>query len=644
MRHALLLTGLALAFAVPAAAQNGSVAATLELYPTYQSVGVRLGFTGDANGNATARLEWRPAGGATWNPGVAMTRITGSRWAGSVLWLTTDRSYDVRAIIDDPDGGASATGTVNTRRELTTTPTGRTWWVATNGNDAGSGGSGSPLATLNAAAAIAQPGDEIRVRPGIYYQTLDTPRAGTAGSPIHLVADAPGVVIDGSDPAYLNRTDWRNDSGGIFSVPYSVTANRIVCVDSLQRLYKQASLAALQTNANAMTQGFAIEGSRLYVKLEDGSDPTGHVVHLARYNVGLYVDASYWRIDGFEVRYFGMTSNGSGIQLLGANGCRISNNHVHVIGGRGIFLRLGSADVLIEGNLVRDPRVGAWPWNSTKGHEEEITGISNRAGRGNVIRSNTVRGFFDGLDANVGDTDENIAADADYHDNLVVACGDDGIETDTVSGINLRLWRNRFDGCFSGISIAPIYQGPEYVLYNEITNTYRGSFKFSLSSTGHAYIYHNTTSQTHSGAPAVHPSGVYSNMHFANNILGAKGAATVSDDAGESATGNTFDYDLLTTDYAALFRWKNTNYSSLSSLRSATGFEMSGRSGDPMFVSSASGDYRLQSDSPAIDGALRLPGINDAFSGAAPDMGAWELGAIDAGPDAIRPAPITDLR
>ena len=66
-----------------------------------------------------------------------------------------------------------------------------------------------------------------------------------AGARIHLVADAPGVILDGSAPAYLHRTDWVNEGGGVFSVPFA-GATMLVAADSLQRLYHQADLASLQ--------------------------------------------------------------------------------------------------------------------------------------------------------------------------------------------------------------------------------------------------------------------------------------------------------------------------------------------------------------------------------------------------------------
>ncbi len=611
----------------PAAfAQTASTAGALELYPTFNAIGARLAYTGDTDLDAVAHLEWRPSGQTAWRRGVDLARITNQRWAGSVMWLPEDAPVEVRAVIEDPDGGSSATASTRTRSTPSTVATGATWWVATGGNDANAGTSGAPLATLQAAADRANPGDQIRVRAGVYYQTLDCLRAGTAAARIQLVADGPGVVLDGSDPALLRRSDWRSDGGGIYSLPYAATT-RLVCADSLQRLYKHASLAELVANTHGMTQGFAIEGGRLYVKLEDQSSPASHTMHVARYNAGIFLDNSYWRVAGFEIRYFGTGSNGSGIQLRGANGCWIAENHVHTVGGRGIFMRLSAADNLVERNLVRDPRVGLWPWDATKSHEEEITGISNRGGRGNVIRLNTVQGFFDGMDANDGLT-ENIAADADYYSNVVTGCGDDAIETDTVSGINLRLWDNSFDGNYSGISVAPNYQGPEYIVYNRITNYRRSAFKFSLSSAGQTWICHNTATTNVAGKPAVWPSGPYSNMHFRNNILVGNGISSVNDDPGESQTGNDYDGDLLyAPGSSSLFHWNSGYYGNLSALRSATGFEAHGRTGDPLFVAPATGDYRVQAGSPAIDAGLLLPGINDYYSGAGPDIGAGEYSA-----------------
>lgn len=638
-RATLLAVLLAPLAAMPAAAQDASTPGRLELYPTETAVGVRLGYAGDADSNATARLEWRPVGGS-WTPGMSMTRIGGSRWAASVLWLSPGIDYEIHAMITDPAGGGDVFGTVRTRVDPPRLVTGRAWWVAASGSDAAAGTSAAPLRTIQRAVDLAQPGDEIRVRPGVYHEAVTTPRSGSAASPISLTADQPGVVLDGADPAYLARTDWRAEGGGIWSVPYT-GVTRLVCADSLQRLYHQASLAALQANANGVAQGFALENGRLYVKLEDGSSPVGHVMSVARFNIGVEVSASWWRIEGLEVRHYGTAAGGAGIRLDGATACVVTDDHVHTNGARGIYLRSLAADNLVQRNHCADPRIGTWPWAATKGHEEEIQGISLRGGRGNIIRSNTVDGTFDGIDAGDGTLDENVAADCDVHDNTVTGVADDALETDLVSGLNLRVWGNHVNRVYSGLSMAPISSGPEYVLYNTFTNTGRGGFKFSLGGTGVGWICHNTAISDVPSTPAVHPSGPYSNLHFRNNILVGTGAAAVSDDAGESVAGNDFDGDLVYATYPALFRWKGVNYFSLAALQGATGFELHGRTGDPRFANAAGGDWSPAAGSPAIDGGLFLPGINDRYNGAAPDLGAIE--SAGSGPDVIPPAAVTDL-
>jgi parallel beta-helix repeat protein len=640
MFRRLLPTVVLLALAAPAAAQNGSTAGTLELYPTLQNVGLRLAYTGDANLNATARVEWRPQGETAWRAGVSLTRITGSRWAGSVFWLNPDTPYDVRAIIEDPDGGGSATGTVRTRTRFSATASGATYWVATNGSDGNAGTSAAPFATIQAALNAAQPGDMVRVRAGIYYQTFDTSRSGTAAAPIHVVADGPGVTLDGSDPVMLSRTDWRDDGGGIWSVPFTGTT-RLVVVDSTMRLYKQTTLANLQANANGMTQGWAAEGGRLYVKPEGAVSPNGRAVHVARYDMAAYIDVAYVRVTGFEVRYYGTTTGAAGLTLRGASHCELIGNSIHSIGGKGIYLRVLASDNLVESNVCRDPRISGWPWSATKGHEEELQGISNRGGRGNVIRFNTVRGTFDGIDSGGDTSTEDIAADTDLDDNRIVSVADDGLETESFAGINMRVYRNWVEDPLNEMSIAPNLVGPTYVLFNTFHNSRKGGFKFSLDTVGETWIVHNTIASTRAGFGPVYPTGTWSNKHFRNNIMVGNGQPSIGDDAGESQTGNDFNGDLLhAVNYGSLVVWKGTAYATLAAFRTATGFEANGRSGDPLFTNAAAGDYTLRAGSPAIDGAIRLPGINDVFTGAAPDIGAYEF---NNGLDVTPPAAIQDL-
>jgi hypothetical protein len=116
----------------------------------------------------------------------------------------------------------------------------------------------------------------------------------------------------------------------------------------------------------------------------------------------------------------------------------------------------------------------------------------------------------------------------------------------------------------------------------------------------------------------------------------------VSDDAGESQAGCSYDGDLVWSDFSVLFRWKGVNYATLSALRAGTGLEANGTSGAPVFADAAAGDLRLVPGSPGVDAARPLPGINDGFLGAGPDCGAHETLPI-AGGDLVPPARVTDL-
>jgi hypothetical protein len=638
MRH-VAVPILCLLFAAPALAQDRSTPGALELYPTFQNIGVRLAYTGDADGDATARIEWREQDGPAWRPGMNLTRIDGPRWAGSVLWLTPDTPYEVRVVVEDPDGGGQVSGAARTRTRLPQTAGARTLWVSTTGDDAGPGTLGAPLRSVQAGLNAAQPGDEVRVRPGVYYETVRPPRGGTEQAPIHLVAEGPGVVLDGSDPAFLLRSDWRDDGGGVWSVPFSAAA-RLVVVDSTMRLFKHATLADLRAGTGGIAQGFALEGGRLHVRPEDGLTPNGRPVHVARFENAIYLDVSHVRVVGLEVRYYGTGGSGAGIYLRGGSRREVLGNVVHSIGGRSILLRVGAAEDLVEGNVCVDHRVSRWPWDAVKGREEELTFISHRGGRGVVIRGNVVRGGFDGISCG-GDTGtEDLAADSDVHDNLIQDLGDDGSELEVFAGTNVRFWNNRIADVLAGVSLAPLGKGPCYVLYNVLVDHRRSAFKHSLTSTGMAFVAHNSVASRHAGAAGVWPSGSWSNVAFRNNILTGNGRPAVNDDAGESQTGITFNGDLLSATGGTLFRWKGTAYATLTALRSATGFEALGRSGDPLFM--AVSDLRLRAGSPAIDAAIVLPGVNDRFMGAAPDIGFWEYPA--APPDSTPPAPVQDLR
>jgi Right handed beta helix region/Protein of unknown function (DUF1565) len=639
----------------PAFAGNDtSLPAAPELYPTLECVGLREVYVGDDNQDATAHLEWRAAGATAWKRGVDLTRLTNNRWAGSILWLTPGTSYEARVVVSDPDGGAtSPIASVTTRPEPTVGTISKTYTVATNGSDTNPGTATAPFRTIGKAVSVVQPGQEIQVQPGTYYESIDTPRSGASGAFIHLTGQ-PGAILDGSDPSLLH-TAWTNEGGGIYSIAWSKPACRLVYADSTQRLFYQATLANLQSNAFGVSQGFAVENGRLYVKLEDGSDPgaAGREMHIARYATGVTVDQDWWHVSGLTIQYYGIDRyTGIGVDVSASANNWIANNVIYGAAWRGIFIRnAGSNDNLIEQNRIADGRLAQYPWLAVKSKDnairyEESPGISMAGQRGNVIRRNIITGMFDGLDGKEGQ--EFYVCDTDWQQNLIQNCGDDVIEVDDGDGINLRFFGNTTQGTYNGISVAGTASaGPMYVLYNLISEIkYKQLLKLKCDRT--VWFCHNTFADLNpgsSGLSSVWPVGLVNNCHWRNNIMIGNTSAASEAESGEAGTGDDFDGDLLyVIGSSNLFRWGTPYYKTLATLQAGTGFESHGKVGNPMWTNPAAGDYHLLPGSPAIDAGVIVPGIDDMrFAGKAPDIGAFESGTVPSF-DTTPPAAINDLK
>ena len=83
---------------------------------------------------------------------------------------------------------------------------------------AAAGGDGSkekPFAKINDAAAIARPGDEVLVAPGIYREWVCPKNAGEEDAPISYRSEQPlGAIITGADPI----TGWTKHEGNVWTV------------------------------------------------------------------------------------------------------------------------------------------------------------------------------------------------------------------------------------------------------------------------------------------------------------------------------------------------------------------------------------------------------------------------------------------
>jgi hypothetical protein len=111
-------------------------------------------------------------------------------------------------------------------------------------------------------------------------------------------------------------------------------------------------------------------------------------------------------------------------------------------------------------------------------------------------------------------------------------------------------------------------------------------------------------------------------LRITNNIISVGNTTVYGFETAVSGTV-VIDRNLLSTE-GALARGPGAGSATDLAMLRAWGYEATGMVAAPSFVDSSGADYRLASDSPAIDAGVDLPGVNDGYSGAGPDLGRYE--------------------
>jgi len=316
-----------------------------------------------------------------------------------------------------------------------------------------------------------------------------------------------------------------------------------------------------------------------------------------------------------------------------------------------IYGESGAGGLVVERNLIEHPRGGSNDWES--GHPDGPQGITlvNSSG-GNIIRYNEIRstedhGYNDGIG---GGSNHSYAGspnrDSDIQGNVITHCWDDAIESEGANQ-NVRIWGNYLDKTFVFVATAVTSKGPLYIYRNVFAESRishqdpgggmiikTGGSARSLtvdgrqvpSDAGRRYIFHNTALQPRGALDVFSGHGI-ANAVSRNNIFRVRGH-TYPARAGDGPP-NDFRND-LTSGYLAggfvrsmfvpsdrlewflapmvpAIKWGRVGYS-----RSGKDFAIT----DPL----------VQVPNPAIDKGERLPGFNDDYHGAAPDIGAFENG------------------
>lgn len=388
-----------------------------------------------------------------------------------------------------------------------------------------------------------------------------------------------------------------------------------------------------------------------------GGKFTSDVFNLSDHNI--VVEADYVILRGLELKnaaVHGVLIK-AGVRHVVIEDCRITGwgrlggaRVWGVLSGSdsAVYAEKGAGHLIVQRNLIEHPRGGANDWES--GHPsgpQAITLIDSSGG--NVIRYNTIRssddhGYNDGIGGASNYSFEGSPnRDSDIYGNIVSHCWDDAIESEGANR-NVRIWSNYLHHTFVHVATAATAMGPLYVFRNVFglsrvshqdtsggmmiktgMNTVTINGERVSTGLGYRFIFHNTALQPH-GALDVFSSHELHNAVSRNNILHARGRSYPAD-RGEPK--NDFANDLtggylgggfvrsmfLTSERQEWFlapfvpriQWGRVEYNKNGKAFSIT---------DPV----------VEAKNPALDTGVRLPGFNDGFTGAGPDIGAYETG------------------
>jgi uncharacterized protein (TIGR03382 family) len=316
----------------------------------------------------------------------------------------------------------------------------------------------------------------------------------------------------------------------------------------------------------------------------------------------------------------------------------------------GIWVKNDVDDLTVRDCTFSDRGLAEFPWYEVKargGMESGALAVDQAYdGQGIVFAHNWVHDSFDGLRI-CGDTPGARPNHADVIGNLVQHLGDDGIETDGTC-VNVRIIGNRFEDALCGVSLAPAVGGPVYVLRNQMANLNNVSpdtewmtraIKLNVGDdrpSGELFVYHNTaeTHEADQSAFGVTDDAIWESLVLRNNIWVGTGYPFYYVNADSEPFSQ--DHDLIFA--TAGDRWvsfQGERYDTVDAYLAATGLCAHCVAGDPRFVNVAAGDLALDEGSPALDVGEVIPGVNDGYVGAGPDLGALERGGdVPVLPDA----------
>jgi parallel beta-helix repeat protein len=473
---------------------------------------------------------------------------------------------------------------------------GKTYHVATNGDDAEPGSETWPFRTIGKAASVARPGDTILIHGGVYYEDVKPNYSGRPGKFITYKNFGDGeVIIDAENgqragcieidnKSYLQFTgltvrgailysDWPRAGIAVTDGSNNIILDNIKAYDNYFGIMAYGKDTPVITVKNSITfdpgtnTGNVHYGIFFYMKVYDSNIINNHAAYALPevQSYGIEVSTNHPGVQADGPRRIVISGNevdhneSQGIHTWNAVGVLISGNHLHDNGATGIQIEDGSENVVIENNLSENNaqfyeyETGAWMDHS-----------KNVLVRNNIFRSNKI-----GL--NITDSDRVI-----IHDNTIYL-NDRGAEN--------------------------LINAAGLIVKNNVSN---------ISITQNTF-YQNSAGEAQLGGINFRSNGSNCDrISFINNIVAESKSSW--DMVQGSCTNFSSDYNDFFNTRAVSVMWNESNYDWYSYL-AASQQDTHSLSQDPLFVDPAGFDFHLRPSSPLAGKGVVLTSTTDSGNG-----------------------------
>ncbi|HWR27283.1 MAG TPA: right-handed parallel beta-helix repeat-containing protein [Candidatus Thermoplasmatota archaeon] len=465
----------------------------------------------------------------------------------------------------------------------TTSPS--TWYISPTGNDRNPGDITNPFKTLQKAINASSNGDTIYLRAGHYNTIFSTTK---------------GILIDrsGTPDSWFTISGYPGERAVINGRGYTLAPN-----SALLRIGTAAKGQSYVRITNIIIENSSRDGIRV---AQQGIQTSHHIrVDNVTINNCAYRGLMFWSTN----------PNKAWCHNLTVENCTINNTQSSRSMGEGITFS-GCKDITFHHNTVTHcPKI--------------MLDLANNTKNCNIYKNTIVTTQGSGIKL-------------------------DGSQSNKVNAWdeNISIYNNHFSGSYTAIKIGVEKKGgcKNISFYNNIINTVSSYPGVKLEgATGYSQlldnivIKHNTIQVSGTGSPlqVEQPPAKLRNIYVANNIFQGDGSASWQV---RSSVSNFTD---------SCFHFYNNIYNHTTKPANTAWvdgrhkFETTAILSSPQFVNRKTGDFHLNSTSPAIDAADSTYTVPFDYDGRTrpqntiPDIGAYEFSAMNP---PINPPTITNVQ